>query len=152
MSRGGTWAALAGLLLPLCAAASADAGPAGAAAGPVATLTAPAIVSVEPGAGLTREAFAERWGQFEVRLRKDAFPLPAPHCRRHVILRVPAVAPDAPGHEQALERRWALYQQVLDVQARREASVTVPLDLSLYTERSARGVALRYCNAYVSLR
>ncbi|WP_157269368.1 hypothetical protein [Azohydromonas aeria] len=151
MSKRGTWSGLLGLAalaLPPVVAAHGDSGEGAA----VATLARAAIVAVEPAAGLTREAFGERWGQFEIQVRRQDFPVPAPHCRRHVILRVPAVAPDAPGREQQLEQRWTLYRQALAVQAGREAALQVPLDLSLYTERSDGKVALRYCNAYARLR
>ena len=35
-------------------------------------------------------------GQFELRLHRERFPVPAPHCRGTVILRMPWTPPDTP--------------------------------------------------------
>ena len=114
------------------------------------TLTAGDVSEIRPARGVTREQFLEDWGQFEVRIPKERFPIPAPHCRKDVILRMPAVPPRASARAQQLEYRWNLFQALLALSENKDAKVELPLASGPYIERGSRGAReLKYCNAYV---
>ena len=100
-------------------------------------------------AGSDRRARAG--GQFELRLRPERFPVPAPRCRGTLILRMPWTPPDAPNaaakitaKEQLLARIRALAEGPGDV-------VTVVLELNPYVEVVSRAplrLRLTQCNVF----
>jgi hypothetical protein len=114
------------------------------------TLAPGDVAEVRPARGVTREQFFEDWGQFEVRIPKERFPIPAPHCRKDVILRMPAVPPRASARAQQLEYRWNLFQALLALNEEKGAKVELPLASGPYIVRGSTGAReLKYCNAYV---
>jgi hypothetical protein len=136
-------------------------GTAGAAAPAPATVTLGAggdwRFSSEPPA--STQAFERAWGQFEVRLPRSGFPLPAPGCRDEIRLRWIALPPDTRQRDDRLAARWAVLQQLkaLKVQAASLATdpaptpVRIELDLRYYTRTDKDGaVSLTWCNAFVA--
>jgi hypothetical protein len=106
---------------------------------------------MRPKSGISREAFYQDWGQFEVRIPKERFPIPAPHCRKNVILRIPGAPPQTPARADQLERRWNLFQALLALSKNKDARVELPLAHGPYVERGSTGEReLQYCNAYVA--
>ena len=73
-------------------------------------------------------------GQFEVRLRPEHFPVPAPNCRGLLILRMPWTPPDLPDAGGKVEVKRKLLEQILALEARTGASVTVVVELNPYVE------------------
>ena len=94
---------------------------------------------------------ARSGGLFELRLHRQRFPVPAPHCRGALILRMPWTPPDAPdaaakiaAKEQLLARIMALAETPGDV-------VTVVLELNPYVEVVSRAplrLQLTQCNVF----
>jgi hypothetical protein len=111
------------------------------------------IVSMSPAADTSEQALADQWGQFELRVKKPAFPIAAPNCKSDIILRVPATAPNSKHGQEKLAARWKLFQEVVKLQSEPNAEpVSIPLSLRYYVNRSSKGeLALQYCNAYVDL-
>ena len=117
------------------------------------TLTQEDVVELRPANGVTREKFLEDWGQFEVRIPKERFPIPAPHCRKEIILRVPAVPPRTHARAQQLEYRWNLFQALVALSKDKESHVELPLAPGPYIGRGSTGEReLQYCNAYVDAK
>jgi hypothetical protein len=116
-------------------------------------LRAQDIVRLSPDAGATEQALAEQWGQFELRIKKAGFPIPAPKCQSDIILRVPAVPPNSNRRADKLGARWALFQQIARLRQDPSAEpLSIQLSLRYYIVRSAHGEpALQYCNAFVDL-
>jgi hypothetical protein len=139
------------LWLAVCLVISAPLVHAGATPQPRAiTLTAADIASIKPARDTSREALEKRWGQFEVRIPKQRFAIPAPHCRRNIILRMPAVAPEDPAREQKIATRWQFFQRLVAVIDGHAASIDVPLDSGPYMKVDSKGgPVLEYCNVYV---
>lgn len=107
------------------------------------------IARIHPGSETTLESFEKDWGQFEVLIPKQRFPVPAPNCRKNVILRMPAVAPDAPDHELEIRRRWIMFQSLHNLARNRIESVQTRLAAGPYMKfDDDRQPVLEYCNAY----
>jgi hypothetical protein len=114
------------------------------------TLTTQDIVKVTPGSAVTREQFEEEWGQFEVLVPKQSFPIPAPNCRKNVILRMPGVTPNAPSREQQLAARWDVFQAVHALREGKRSQVEFELASGPYLKTDKQGrLRLQYCNAYI---
>ena len=94
---------------------------------------------------------ARAGGLFELRLHRERFPVPAPHCRGPLILRMPWTPPDAPAaaakiaaKEHLLSRIRALADAPADV-------VTVVVELNPYVEVVSRAplrLQLTQCNVF----
>lgn len=77
-------------------------------------------------------------GQFEVFVPKSFFPVAAPNCRRHIIIRMPYSANE--------EKKAALYQRLLN-----NEDVRVTLELNPYVtvlNSHPLEVELQYCNVF----
>lgn len=116
------------------------------------SLTQQNIVAIEPGKDISREKFESgMWGLFEVRIPKKLFPIPAPNCRKNVMLRIFGVDPDERDSKKKLEFRWQLFQSLHAVMEGKIASVEVPLDSGPYMKFDKQGnPALKWCNAYIN--
>ena len=110
------------------------------------------IVAIEPGKDISREKFESgMWGLFEVRIPKKLFPIPAPNCRKNVMLRIFGVDPDEPDSKQKLEFRWQLFQSLHAVLEGKIASIEVPIDSGPYMKFDKQGSPiLEWCNAYIN--
>ncbi|REL26303.1 hypothetical protein DXX93_06710 [Thalassotalea euphylliae] len=78
-------------------------------------------------------------GQFEVLIPKAIFPIPAPNCRKNIIVRMP--------YSANTQRKKALYDQLLAGQV----STTVTLELNPYvtvTNTEPLNFTLTYCNVF----
>ncbi len=112
-------------------------------------LTGPDLVAIEPASDTTLDAFMRDGGQFQVRVPKERFPISAPNCRKHVIVRMPAVLPGAAKWRERVASRWELFQSVLAVKAGQVSRLEVQLKAGPYQRRDAQGnPVLEYCNAF----
>jgi len=90
-------------------------------------------------------------GQFEIRLRPERFPVPAPHCRGNLILRMPWTAPYAPDAAAKIAAKEALLARILALAKSPDDVVTVVLELNPYVEVTSRdplGLELTQCNVF----
>jgi len=114
------------------------------------------IVKLEPGADKIRAAFDYDGGQFQVLIPKEMFPIPAPNCKRNVILRMPGTDRNAPGSDRELECRWQLFQSLHAAKEGGIASIEVPIEVkhslgfAPYMRLDKQGnPTLEWCNAYI---
>ena len=91
----------------------------------------------------TLQEFEQNGGQFEVLLKKSAFPIQAPNCNSNLILRMPWVPPDVD-----LTLKYQLYQSILAVYLGHSEQVSVVLELNPYVQESQQGIELTQCNIF----
>jgi len=90
-------------------------------------------------------------GQFEIRLRPESFPVPAPNCRGPIILRMPWTAPDTPGAKEKIAAKEALLKRILTLQQLSKETLSVVVELNPYVEMVGRDplqVRLTQCNIF----
>jgi Fe-S cluster assembly scaffold protein SufB len=103
-------------------------------------LNAQNIVSVEQ---LTKQEFMQNGGQFEVRIDKSAFPIPAPNCQSELILRMPWVPPN-----QDLSKKYQLYQGINAVRTHQAENLEIVVELNPYVQVTEQGITLTQCNLF----
>lgn len=77
-------------------------------------------------------------GQFEIFVPKALFPIPAPNCRKHIIIRMP--------YSQSEDKKRALYESLLASETR-----SVILELNPYVtvvNPEPLQLELQYCNVF----
>lgn len=121
------------------------------------TLTQQNIVSIDTKKDKNRKAFEADYGQFEVYIQKEMFPVPAPNCKKNIILRMPGTSPDAPGAKKQLELNWQLFQSIHAVIEGKLASVEIHIEIKhspgiapyMLLDKQGNPV-LEWCNAFIS--
>jgi hypothetical protein len=94
---------------------------------------------------------ARSGGQFELRLRPEHFPVPAPHCRSSLILRMPWTAPNVPEATKKIVAKQALLERILTLEQNPQAVVPVVLELNPYVEivsSTPLQLRLTQCNVF----
>ena len=94
---------------------------------------------------------ARSGGQFQLRLRRDRFPVAAPRCRGPIILRMPWTAPDTPDAADKIAAKEALLARLLALAEAPGEAVAVVLELNPYVEvvsRTPLRVRLTGCNVF----
>jgi hypothetical protein len=93
---------------------------------------------------LTKEEFYENGGQFEVRIKKDLFPIRAPKCKSHIILRMPW----AQG-ERFLIEKYSLYETISSMYENNiPEKLDVAIELNPYVSFDEDGIYLTQCNVF----
>jgi hypothetical protein len=118
-------------------------------------ISADDIVSISRSKEIPRNEFDDDyWGQFEVLIPKDRFPVPAPNCKKNIILRMSGVAPKDLSRSAKLNARWDLFQSLHAIkEGRRKEPVEVSIALGPYMKTKKDGShALEYCNAFFKLK
>jgi len=117
-------------------------------------ITADDIVSISQPKEVSRSEFDnDSWGQFQVLIPKGRFPVPAPNCKKNVILRMPGVAPDDPSRSAKLDARWDLLQSVYAVKEGKKESILVYVASGPYMKTKKDGTReLEYCNAFIKMK
>jgi hypothetical protein len=90
-------------------------------------------------------------GQFDIRLRANQFPVPAPACRGGLILRMPWTADSVQGAADKIKAKEALLTRIRQLDSDRSAMIPVVVELNPYVRvvsRSPLRVALTGCNVY----
>jgi len=90
-------------------------------------------------------------GQFELRLHPEHFPVPAPHCRSTLILRMPWTAPHVPAATDKIAAKQALLRRIWALAQAPNAIVPVVLELNPYVEvisRTPLRLQLTQCNVF----
>ena len=116
-------------------------------------ITADDIVSIDRPKEIPRSKFDDDyWGQFQVLIPKERFPVPAPNCKKNVIFRMTAVAPDDPSRSAKLSARWDLFQSLHAVREGEKESILVRVASGPYMKTRKDGTrVLEYCNAFIKL-
>jgi hypothetical protein len=77
---------------------------------------------------------ASSGGQFELQLRPEYFPVPAPHCRSSLSLRMPWTAPHTPAAAKKITAKQALLARIWALEQTPEEKVPVIIELNPYVE------------------
>lgn len=80
------------------------------------------------------DRLASSGGQFELRLRPEHFPVPAPNCRDSLILRMPWTAPNTPKSAKKIAVKQDLLKRILAIEQVPDATVPVVLELNPYVK------------------
>lgn len=90
-------------------------------------------------------------GQFEIRLRPDHFPIPAPACSGALILRMPWSSSLTPGAAEKIQAKAAVLDRIRRLESNPGERVPVVVELNPYvrvTHTSPLRVALTGCNVF----
>jgi hypothetical protein len=90
-------------------------------------------------------------GQFELKLRPEKFPVPAPKCRGPIILRMPWTSPQAINAKRKIAAKENLLKRILALQKQPKAVLPVVIELNPYIEivkRQPLKVQLTQCNVF----
>ena len=112
------------------------------------TLTQKDISSIK-GGNKDREKFENDMGAFEIRIPKQNFPVPAPNCKKEIILRMPGSYAEDSTIKEDIEAKWKIFQDVKQVKAGnyKDLKVTVT-PLHYVTDRADGTMELEYCNVF----
>jgi len=94
---------------------------------------------------------ASSGGQFTLRLYPEQFPIPAPHCRGALIIRMPWTAPNEPAAAEKIAAKRQLLARIVALAQTPHASVPVVVELNPYVEVTSRAplrLQLTECNVF----
>src|SRR5215470_7721126 len=94
---------------------------------------------------------ARSGGQFEIRLRREMFPVPAPRCRGAIILRMPWTLPLTTDAKEKIAAKQELLQRILELEKRPDGVVSVIIELNPYVKvvtRKPLKLELTQCNVF----
>jgi hypothetical protein len=75
--------------------------------------------------------FRNEDGQFEVRIKPDKFPVPAPNCKSTIIARMPSTL----GHDQSeIAKKRRLFDLIQNARSEKSKTVEIKLDLKPYVK------------------
>ena len=104
------------------------------------TINADNLVKIET---LSEKQFKQNGGQFEVLLKKQAFPIEAPNCKSDIILRMPWIA-----SQLGLTQKYLLYESIVTLIHNQKDAVTVAIELNPYVKPDKNELLLTGCNVY----
>ena len=90
-------------------------------------------------------------GQFEIFVRKEAFPVPAPKCERYIIVRMPGTAPSRADAARKLEQKRALFDALKELKNSGTGAYEVAIELNPYVQvvrRDPLQLELTECNVF----
>jgi hypothetical protein len=91
-------------------------------------------------------------GQFEIFVRKQAFPIPAPKCERYIIVRMPGTDPSTPDAADKLARKRALFNALEELKNSGAGQQAVAIELNPYVQvvrDDPLRLELTQCNAFL---
>ncbi|HUK41539.1 MAG TPA: hypothetical protein VLX11_10855 [Candidatus Acidoferrales bacterium] len=94
---------------------------------------------------------ARSGGQFEIRLRRKMFPVPAPRCRGTIILRMPWTPPLTPDAKAKIAAKQELLKRILELEKQPNDTVSVVIELNPYVRTISRAplkLQLTECNVF----
>lgn len=104
------------------------------------TLTANNMIDVET---ISTEQLIADGGQFEILIKKEAFPVRAPNCQANIIARMPWT-----DQKEKLNSRVAVYNGIKSVLNGEAAATDVVLELNPYVDKNEDGAYLTQCNVF----
>ena len=94
---------------------------------------------------------ARSGGQFEIKLRREKFPVPAPRCRGDIILRMPWTSPLVSDAKEKIAVKQELLKWILELENRPDGVVPVVIELNPYVKvvtRAPLKLQLTQCNVF----
>lgn len=94
-------------------------------------------------------------GQFEVRIPRNKFPIPAPKCRSDIILRMPWTDPRVEDASRKVEEKRKLFDAIMALKAGGTQSISIMVDLAPYVREVAHDplqLELTQCNIFFAER
>jgi hypothetical protein len=73
-------------------------------------------------------------GQFEIFVRKEAFPVPAPKCERYIIVRMPGTNPSIADAARKLEQKRTLFDTLKELKNSDTGAHEVAIELNPYVQ------------------
>lgn len=104
------------------------------------TLTVDNMVDVE---SISTEQLITDGGQFEILIKKEAFPIRAPNCQANIIARMPWT-----DQKEKLNSRIAAYNDIKSVLTGEATGTDVVLELNPYVDQDENGPYLTRCNVF----
>ena len=104
------------------------------------TLTADNMVDAEP---IPTEQLIADGGQFEILIKKEAFPVRAPNCQANIIARMPWT-----DQKEKLNSRITAYNDIQSVLNGETAAIDAVLELNPYVDQDEDGPYLTQCNVF----
>lgn len=104
------------------------------------TLTADNIVDADR---VSTEQLTADGGQFEILIKKEAFPVRAPNCQANIIARMPWT-----DQKEKLNSRIAAYNDIKSVLNGEATATDVVLELNPYVDQDEDGPYLTQCNVF----
>lgn len=104
------------------------------------TLTVDNMVDVE---SISTEQLITDGGQFEILIKKEAFPIRAPNCQANIIARMPWT-----DQKEKLNSRIAAYNDIKSVLTGEATGTDVVLELNPYVDQDENGPYLTQCNVF----
>jgi hypothetical protein len=90
-------------------------------------------------------------GQFEIYLRKDAFPISAPNCKDMLILRMPASLSGDKDYKTSVQEKLRLYRTIEEVHDKKLQGLPVVIELNPYVRVNSKrplSLELEQCNIF----
>ena len=94
---------------------------------------------------------ARSGGQFELRLRQEKFPVPAPNCRGSIILRMPWTSPQSVEAKKKIAAKEDLLKRIWTLEKHPNEALPVVIELNPYVEvvsHTPLKVQLTQCNVF----
>jgi hypothetical protein len=92
--------------------------------------------------------FRSEDGQFEVRLKRDKFPIAAPNCKSSIIARMPSTIQ---GNKVEIDAKKKLFDMIDDLKTKPEAKIQIKVDIKPYAKIKQLDPfigELKYCNVF----
>lgn len=90
-------------------------------------------------------------GQFEIRIKREQFPLAAPHCKAPLILRMPWTPSTIAGAKEKIAKKQALLKRILALQGDAASSLWIVIELNPYVKvvrQKPLTLQLTQCNIF----
>jgi hypothetical protein len=92
--------------------------------------------------------FRNEDGQFEVRIKKEKFPIPAPHCKNNILLRMPSSSEKA---SDEIKMKQKIHSKVVELKSNPVQTLRVRIDLNPYVTVKQKNPfvgELQHCNVF----
>lgn len=104
------------------------------------------IVSV---ASYTDKQFLDNGGQFEVLVKKNAFPISSPNCKSNIILRMPWTNPKLSNSKLFISEKMAIYKAIKNITNSEEHdTLDIAVELNPYVSLKSNRFELTQCNIF----
>jgi len=90
-------------------------------------------------------------GQFEIRIKREQFPVAAPHCKGPLILRMPWTPSTIGGAQEKIAKKQALLKRILALQGDAASSLWIVIELNPYikvVKQKPLTLQLMQCNIF----
>ena len=108
-------------------------------------------VAQDSGSKNSDEFMFTSWGQFQIFIPKEMFPIEAPNCKQYIILRMPWTNPSVPESDGYIVEKQSLFQQIRRLKTGKNVTTDVIIELNPYVavkNKDPLKVELTGCNVF----